>query len=670
MPENLKKVFYALDDPLSCLFYTRDIVRSAGNIPVNVLLPKHIDPSRFEFLLLKDAEYFNGITVQGISSFPRRALASKGYFDLPPRVDQIELSEHFHGRMPRSLARPLLNAVLELKHAYFEQDYIKELLGKRREKEGAILLEVFDEYQAFLERKGCNDDADHKKFFMEKALVPGSDLIPEDSIFIFAGFHEFSSFDLDIIKAVSSRAAGTFVVSPNILDTELEYSKLLDEQLTSMGFKTVRVKNERSQDTKVHEFGNINDEAYYVSKTLKTGTVYAVTDVDNYYSLMRYHLGGDAVSINAAMRLDRSCYLTVLSTMLLLNTRGWIHHDVVKLLHFIPFWKNEQGVLTLISTASNELTLPRGYDTWQRLAAACGDNGIQEFFKAIKEKIPSKATPLDLEKALKLFFSSEDDLEMESVMNLVTRLVGCLCPKEITVESFVRKLYDHAEENYVLKGPLKFKSLNVTLAGLAAGNIAEDVWFVGMNQDAFSSIAGEDVVMNDDLILAFRPEGFLRSTSRESAAIASKIIKDASRSRTVSYVSSVGAVADIYKDIEPVKHKGQITAVLNGAISEFDQKELVLKEHKFPRYSASLFKDYIECPYVCFATKILKAQKKEAMDLSLQPKDAGNLLHKALELLLPRGLKNEKLDIEAELGNILATEFRTTLAHILYGRCS
>jgi len=665
MPENSKKVFYALTNPLSCLLYARELVRSVNGSNIHVILPKHIEPSKFEYLLLKDAEYFNGITVQGISTFPRMILASKGYFNLPKRVDQIALLEHFHKSLPKGLARPLLNAVLELKHADFEHDYLNDLLEKRKDKEGAILLDVFKEYNSFLRKTDVFDDADTKAFFVNEVLNPASNIISENEVFIFAGFHELSSYDLDIIKTVSKKAAKTFVVSPNILDTELEYSKLLSESFTSMGFSMVRINDDRKTKVTVHEFNNINEEAFYVSNAIKDGTVYAVSNVDSYYSLFRYHQGVDAVSINAAMRLDRSSYLTMISTVLLLNERSWMYSDVIKLLHFTPFWKDQEAVLKLVDVAHERLTLPRSFTAWKLLAEEQNNTEVKDFFNYIHEKIPAKALPLNFERTLKKFFNNEGDLECDSILNLVSRVVECLEPQEITSATFVRKLYHHAEENYVAKGPYVFKPLNVTLASLAAGNISENVWFVGMNQDAFSGIAKEDVVMNDELVLAFRHEGFLLATSRESSAIASKIIRDASANSSVSSLKNIGAVADLFKGVEPIKHEKQNWNVLNGAVSELKPKEIELKEHKFPRLSASLIKAYLECPYVCMAQRILKTEKEDLRDLSLNPKDAGNLLHKALELLLPQALKNIELNIEAELNKILEQDFVELLRHPL-----
>ncbi len=97
MSMSAQKIFYALTNPLECLFYARELVRNAGenfspgtNTSVYVLLPKHIDPSKFENLLLEDAEFFSGVNIQGISSFARNVFTAQGRFDLPARVDQIQ----------------------------------------------------------------------------------------------------------------------------------------------------------------------------------------------------------------------------------------------------------------------------------------------------------------------------------------------------------------------------------------------------------------------------------------------------------------------------------------------------------------------------------------------------------------------------------------------------
>ena len=681
MSMSAQKVFYALTNPLGCLYYARDLVRDAGenlnsgtNIPVYVLLPKHIDPSKFENLLLEDIEFFSGVNIQGISSFARNVFTAHGRFDLPARVDQIQLSEHFHNRMPRSLSRPLLNAVLELKNADFEPDYLKFLLEKRKDKEGAVLLEVFDEYQNFLKTKKVIDDADCKKLFIDEVLTPGSKLIDENATYIFAGFHEFTSFDIDIIKAVSSKAQNTFIVGPNIFDTQTEYSKLLKENFTSLGFKTTHVDNQKVfagtavyETTGTHEFSSINDEVCYVAKKLDAGTVYALTDVELYYSLLGYHLGGDTVGINASMRLDRTTRLTIISTLILLNASGWAYNDVVKILNFLPFWENSQDLLKFIDITSKQLTLPRGQKLWIGLAEEHNAKQVCDFFKKVAEKMPLKALPTDFQNAINLFGDEQtQDIELESINNLVARVVECLPQKPISAEQFVRKLYNHAEENYVLKGPISFKPLNVTLASLVAGNESKNVWFVGMNQEAFVEMAKEDVVMNDNFILAFRSEGFLYPSSKESAILASKIIKDAATHSNTSYLSSIGPVADILKDVPVTKYPKQAKQVLTGAITDITKSELELKQHKFPRLSASLITSYMECPYICMAQRILKAERQDPRDFELKPTDVGNLLHSAMEILLPKKLKGQDIKVEAEIEVLLNSKnFKTLALHPL-----
>ena len=659
MSVHLGKVFYVLENPLDCLFYAKSLIRAAEGTPVYVLLPKHIDPSRFEHLLLQDADVFSGVDIQVISSFPRNVMTSIGYFDLPQRVDQIELSEHFSGRIPRGLARPVLNAVLELKQADFESDYLK-FLGAE------VLVEVFEEYQRFLRSKNLFDDADYKKLFVSEVLSPGSNIIDTQGLYIFAGFHEFSSFDLDIIKAVSSKAAGTFIVGPDVLNMDIEYSRLLNEQMISMGFKTINVKDERTTVSKIHEFSNINDEVFYISQNLDQAVIYAPSDVETYYSLLRYHLGEEKVAINAVMRLDRTQYLTSVCTLLQLNSNGWIYSDVAKVLNFAPLWKDQDTVLKLVSASSKGSSLPRGYKVWLELAEQQKNKEVYDFIKAVVETIPIKASPSYFEKALKGFIKGKDDLEADSVMNLVIRVTACLEDKPMTSQDLVRKLYEHAEENYVKKGYISYKPITTTLASLVAANTSKKVWFAGMNQDSFISMKKEDVVMSDKAILSFRAEGFLYPTSKERALITNKIIRDASSKENSSYLPSVGPVVEHLAGATVHKHTKIFTPVLDGAMSTLGPNDIELDGPKFPLLSVSLLKSYMQCPYIFLAQRILKIESQDVKELSLRPQDVGNILHAALESLLPKKLSDEELNIETELEQLLNTEkFKWLLAHPL-----
>jgi hypothetical protein len=78
--------------------------------------------------------------------------------------------------------------------------------------------------------------------------------------------------------------------------------------------------------------------------------------------------------------------------------------------------------------------------------------------------------------------------------------------------------------------------------------MAKDVFFLGLNEDAFVDAFKEDIVMNDKFILAFRADGFLYPSSKEKSAVYAKIIKDAVKHSKGSYVSSIGPVAEIIKD--------------------------------------------------------------------------------------------------------------------------
>ncbi len=650
------RVFYLVKNPLACLAYAKDLAQGASK--AFVVLPKHIDPSKFEKLLLEDQEYFSGINIQGISSFPQNALRASGRFGFPPKVDQIKLSEHFHNRLPRSLSRPLLNTVLELKNADFERDYLEELLNRRKDKEGEVLLEVFKEYQDFLKQENVCDSADIKNYFVDEALNPGSKIIDEDATYIFAGFSEFTSFDMDVIKTVSKKAANTFIASPDILNTELEYSKLLKESFTSLDFKFVEVEDKRTTPAVVREYTNINDEAYYsaVSLGAEGGTIYAVSEAETYYALMRYHFGHESTAISTAMRLDRTTLLNALTTLLTLNVNDWTYKDVNKVLNFMPFWKDHEAVLKFVGIANEQLTLPRGYKAWVNLAKEKDAKEVLSLFDTIVQKVPTKAPPSELQKALELFIGDEkSSLELSSVKNLIARVTECLENKTIGAEGFARKLYNHAEENYVEKGPISFKPLNVSLANICAGNTSKKVRFVGLNQEAFMDMAKEDVVMNDNFILAFRSEGFLYPSSKETALLSTKIIADAVIRETSSFISSIGPVVDILKDVPITKNLHPAPKILESAVTDMNTTELKL-DHKYKALSVSLIENYMKCPYICLAENVLKTQKKQAMEFQLNPMDAGRLLHTALEILLPKKLQNPELNVEQELEEVLRSK--------------
>jgi hypothetical protein len=275
-----------------------------------------------------------------------------------------------------------------------------------------------------------------------------------------------------------------------------------------------------------------------------------------YYSLLRYYLGKEKVSINKALRLDRTACLRLFSSILLLNSSDWSFKNVATILNFIPLWQDPEKVLLFSSKVHEGLTLPRGARQWQKLMEPSGNTELISFFKSVSTKDISKSlNDIIKNNGIEKRLSVPEQLELSSVMNLVSRVLECIEPKDMSAEVFVRKLCDHAEENYVTKGALSFKPMSVQLASLASSNISDDVFFVGMNQDSFVQNRREDVVMNDDLILKYRNAGFLSPTSRERSAIESKIIKDATSRAESSYLSSIGNVAEFLNGAQKEEHK-------------------------------------------------------------------------------------------------------------------
>ncbi len=656
MNMDVQKIFFALKDPLSCLAYTKKLILANNtNSKVTIILPKHIDPSKLEELLLRDRDFVDGINIYGISSFPQSILRAKAKLGLKQKVDQIKLSEHFHNLLPRNLCRPLLNTVLELKNANFEDSYI-ELLNKRKEKEGQILLEVFREYQKFLKDNDVWDTADYKRALIDEILDLNSNLIDTNSTYIFAGFNEFTSYDLEIIGAVSKKALNTFVVSPDIFNTDTDYSKILKEEFLSLYFTISDVKDTRTTKPLVHEFQNINDELYYAATQLGKdgGAIYAISDVDMYYALLRYHFGENKVSISSAIRLDRTSSLNILCTLISLNLNEWTYDDVTKILNFKYFWEDNKIILKFINKAKQGLTLPRGHKAWLLLTEEKEFLEIKRFFENIVKTIPLKAYPNDFNKALKLFtnkLNTQKSLELKSIINLIDRVTESLDDKIIDANSYVRKIYNHAEENYVEKGPINFKPLHITLASLCSANTAEKTWFVGSNQEAIAEMKQEDVVMNDNFILAYRSEGFIYPSSKETTILSAKIIQDACKKENSSYISSIGPAADILKGIDIVKNTKTAPKILESALSELTQQEIKIV-HKYDFLSASLIETYMKCPYICFAERLLKTQRQNILEFGLSPIDAGRLLHTALEVLLPKKLKDKDIDVEQEMTEI------------------
>ncbi len=659
MSMDVQKIFFALKNPLDCLFYTKELI-SANNTNGNttVILPKHIDPSKLEELLLRDRDFIDGVNIYGISSFPQSILRAKAKLGLKQRVDQIKLSEHFHNLFPRNLCRPLLNTVLELKNANFEDSYI-ELLNKRKDREGQILVEVFREYQKFLQDNDVWDTADYKKAFIDEALDLNSKLIDPSGTYIFAGFNEFTSYDLEIIGAISKKALNTFVVSPEIFNTDTDYSKILKEEFLSLYFTISEIKDTRITKPLIYEFQNMNDELYYAATQFGKdgGAIYATNDVDMYYSLLRYHFGEDKVSISSAIRLDRTSSLNILCTLISLNLNEWTYEDVTKILNFKHFWKDNNTVLKFINKAKQGLTLPRGHKAWLSLAGEKEFLEIKSFFDSVVNTVPLKAYPSDFNKALKTFTNKlniQKSLEIKSIINLIERVTESLDDKIINANSYVRKIYNHAEENYVEKGPINFKPLYVTLASLCSANTAKKTWFVGLNQEAIAEMKQEDVVMNDNFILAYRSEGFIYPSSKETAILSEKIIQDACKHENCSFISSIGPVADILKDLHVIKETKTAPKILETAITELTPEEIKIP-HKYDFLSASLIETYMKCPYICFAERLLKTQQQNSIEFGLTPIDAGRLLHTALEILLPKKLDNKNIDVEQEMTQIFNT---------------
>jgi RecB family exonuclease len=654
--------------------------------------------------MLEEESSVSGVEVHKISSLPRNMLSRIPESKSLKRVDQVALSEHFEGDYTRGVTRSLLNSVLELRLSYFDLPYLENLLSSRPNPEYGMLLKVFKKYETFLKTNGLSDDADFKRALVDVLSDPNHkyfvqrSVMPVDAVVIFAGFTEYTSADLMLMEAISKNAQDAYIVGPDLMVEELDYSRVLAEELKRIGFDIKRIESTKKDRTKLYELRSPSEEAYFISSSLGTllgaspGTpgaspsaaatsgataVYTPCDLDLYYSLFKY-LMGDKVSVRSSVRLDRSKILSVLTGLIKTGTKSWTFRDMQRLMSYPHLWSNYNDVRLLMSYLKRKALFPTNRDYFAELEKKekirKGASQVVELLDKVSNIFPPKSKPLGyitavtkLIDAIKLRekLGVSDKFELSTVENLLYRVVTALDQqKEIVIDEFLRKLTVHAEENYLLRGLPSFTGTTVAPTRLITSNTAQNVWFVGMNHELARSNPKEDIIINDGLILSLRGENFIKPTSRESKILEDKIIKDALPGANVTYVSNLGDPLDCLKTVE--KEPAELTARVQtksieipGCYAELANTQTVIMGYRSERVSPSSIERYIECPYRYFASNVLGVEMIEA-DEHVPPANVqGQIAHEVLQELLSPYLKGAKINVGGEIRKIIV-EYENT----------
>ena len=663
-----QKICYIVSNPLECLYHARRLVFENTGKPCLVVLPRHIEPSLFESYLLEQRKVVSGVEIHKISSLPRDILSRLPEGKNLKKVDQIALSEHFAGDYTRGITRALLNSVLELRQSYFDINYIDDLFSSKYIPEYKMLLDVFKKYEEFLRSSGLSDDADFKRMFVDVLSDPvRKPVISNDTTVIFAGFTEYSSSDLILIEAISKGTDKVCLVNPDLFIEELDYSRVLDETLRSMGFELERVESINKRETRIFELKSPSEEAYHISRHIvndNRASIYTSGNLDMYYSLLKYFMN-DKVSTRSSIRLDRSKMLSMVV--------GIMESDISKLINYPQLWDNYSEIRIMMSFLAERglLVSDKKYFTELQKVDKIQNGAIQvsNLMSVIDELVPLKTKPLgyvsaigELINRLKLRekLGVSDNFELSTVENLIYRVAGSLNKdKDISIEEFLAKLSAHAEENYLIRGLPSFTNVSVSPSRLITSNTTPVVWFMGMNEENTRSNIQEDLMIKDGLILYLRAENFIKPTSRESRMLEDKIVCDSINGANITYVSNRGEPLECLKNMEKDFINKTRTTSCYGYFAGTSDLETVIKDYSLNSVSSTSIETYMECPYRYFVSRVLGINNMESDELTPPAMVQGQIAHTALENLLPRHLKGEKINVQLEIEKIISDYEKT-----------
>ncbi|MCX6113330.1 MAG: PD-(D/E)XK nuclease family protein [Proteobacteria bacterium] len=663
-----QKICYILQNPLECLYHARRLAFENTDKPCLVVLPRHIEPSLFESYLLEQRKVVSGVEIHKISSMPRNILSRLPEGKNLKKVDQIALSEHFAGEHTRGITRALLNSVLELRQSYFDINYISDLFSSKYIPEYKMLLDVFKKYEEFLHTNGLSDDADFKRIFVDLLSDPvRKPVISNNTTVIFAGFTQYSSSDLILIDAVSKNAGQVYLVNPDLFIEELDYSRVLDETLRSMGFELEILESINKCETRIFELKSPSEEAYHISHSIvndNKASIYTSGNLDMYYSLFKYFMN-DKVSARSSVRLDRSKMLSMIIAIM--------RSDIQKLINYPQLWDDYSDIRILLSFLKERALFPSDKKYFTELQKVDkvrrGAGQVSNLANIIDELIPLRTKPLGYVSAISELIKKinlreklgvSDNFELSTVENLIYRVAGSLnADTDIFVEEFIRKLSAHAEENYLVRGLPSFTNITIAPSSLITSNTTPTVWFVGMNEESTRSNIQEDLMIKDSLILYLRAENFIKPTSHESRKLEDKIVCDSINGANITYVSNRGEPLECFKNMEKEFVNKTRPASCYGYFAETSNLQTVIKDYVPESVSSTSIETYIECPYRYFVSRVLKVDNLEADELTPHAMIQGQIAHTALERLLPHHLKGERMDVQSEIEKII-NEYENT----------
>ncbi|MBN1114851.1 MAG: PD-(D/E)XK nuclease family protein [Oligoflexia bacterium] len=669
-----KRILYVLENPLKCLEITANMLFESKKHRNIIILPEFIEPWRFESLLLKNRQYMAGLEIYGISNLPELLLKKAGFVKEitdKKRIDQVLLSEFFARKTTRGTARLMINAISELKQAFFELDYLKDVFADSGDEAQKQLLSSFDEYNRLLENNNCYDEGDLQRLLFEYLSDPlyTRRIFSEGTDVFFTGFMEFTSRELINIELLSKCSDNCSVITGDIFSAGTEYSRILSESFLSMNFEVRKITDAASDTAKVvYGFDSHNDEVSGIGNTNggRDISIYTPARFELYHSLFRYYL--EDVQVQSVPRLDRSQVLSFVVAILRCRAESFRHGDFLKLLYWRSLWDCHDDILKLVSFLNDKGLFPSGIDYWRKLKQmnrheAALDN-IISFMEYIYDLFPESAKPVVYAKGIASVFervnnvgkvSSTEKNEISAVSNLAFRVAEALqyVQPHISADLFAGKLYIHAEENYMINSVPCILPCTISPVRLLTSNINDQVWFTGMSEEAVLSMLSKDVVFSEQLFIYLRNHGLVKPTRRESYLNQCEFLKSSLRYAHVSYVKSEGKVSKLIPDERECGYKTEKTSFVLGAYSLLYPDPVSIENNKAEKVTVSGIERYIECPYKYFAFNMLDMKADAADDLSATAFSEGSILHECIQLTIKDVVAGMKIDIRGKMNGII-----------------
>lgn len=616
-----------------------------------LIVPESTDIDNLEkFFISKKLKIFTCVSIY-------KHVLEKLNFKNIERVPYIRAIELLSKTNTQGTARVLYNTIIELKKNGFNTlDDIDFALETSSYLE--LIKTNFLNYSEFLNSNNFYDDGDYFTIFLESFNYPDCyNVFKEEEQIFFAGFTEYSSCDLELIKSFKFYK-NVSVFSYDIFKINNSYTNFIKDYFIANDFKIIESSKEHNKKHSIYRFKTYKDELRSIEeklKTFKSASVICLKDPELYYHNLKNSF--DDISYLGAVRLDKSVIFNFILKVLELRESGfnflifnnflaypflWEAYD--ELLKFSDFIKENNLHFDSINSLENlkiKFQLlnksTKAVDELSLFLENVDKIEILNDCKNISASILNFTQNLKLDKKLDLNLL----LELSSVkilLNQIAENVNVDENKNITISEYFLKLKLYSQSNYILKNIYNYPKFKITPARMFGTNTETNIVICGYEQKFLN--VEEDIFFSDSVILKLRSANYLYPSSEELSLLNKNICE--------SFLEFYDATSNLNLQIpdkfSSIIKEANLNISSNDPIYEESTENSFSIDYKNFNLSPSKIEAIIECPYKFFVSNILKVSaSKYYTFLKYEELIEGTLVHLFLQKYLEDFIKNKNL---------------------------